>query len=381
MENVMYRSKTYAMIFFASIYLLSLSAHGSAGSEGSNGKQTGEYEFTLTKLNPTTPVKDQANTATCWCFGTLSFIEAEIMRQGGGETDLSEMFVVRHLYPKKAEHYMRYHGNTVFWGGSLAHDAIGILDRYGIVPEEIYPGTRANGPPHDHGEMDAVLRAILDAVLKKRSGELSQVWHESIDSVLDIYLGKVPETFEHNGKAITPKKFAEVLGIRAQDYVQLTSFAHHPFFTKFVLDVPDNWSRGEFYNLPLDDFMRVLDHTIHNGFTAVWDGDTSEKGYDGTDGVAVLQQAEKEVTQVLRQKLYDTHASTDDHLMHIVGTAKDKTGERYYIVKDSFGAQGKQHEGFIYMSGAYVRGKTISIMIHKDAIPADLRKGISEALR
>lgn len=377
----MYRSKTYAMIFFASIYLLSLSAHGSAGPEDSNGKQTGEYEFTMTRLNPTTPVKDQANTGTCWCFGTLSFIEAEIMRQGGGETDLSEMFVVRHLYPKKAEHYMRYHGNTVFWAGSLAHDAIGIIDRYGIVPEEIYPGTRANGPPHDHGEMGAVLRAILDAVLKKRSGEMSQVWHESIGSVLDIYLGKVPETFEHNGKMITPKKFAEVLGIRAQDYVQLTSFAHHPFFTKFVLDVPDNWSRGEFYNLPLDDFMRVLDHTIHNGFTAVWDGDTSEKGYDRTGGVAVLQQAEKEVTQVLRQKLYDTHASTDDHLMHIVGTAKDQTGEQYYIVKDSHGTQEKKHKGFIYMSGAYVRGKTISIMIHKDAIPADLRKGISEALR
>jgi bleomycin hydrolase len=350
-------------------------------AKGSNGKQTGEYEFTLTKLNPSTPVKDQANTGTCWCFATISFIEAEIMRQGGGETDLSEMFVVRHLYPKKAEHYMRYHGKTVFWAGSLAHDAIGIFDQYGIVPEEIYPGTRANGPPHDHGEMGAVLRAILDAVLKKRGGEMSQVWHESIDSVLDIYLGKVPETFEHNGKAITPKKFAEGLGIRAQDYVQLTSFAHHPFFTKFVLDVPDNWSRGEYYNLPLDDFMRVIDHTIHNGFTAVWDGDNSEKGYDRAGGVAVLQQTEKEVTQVLRQKLYDTHASTDDHLMHIVGTAKDKTGERYYIVKDSFGVQGKQHKGFIYMSGAYVRGKTISIMIHKDAIPADLRKGISEAVR
>ena len=349
------------------------------GSEDSNQKQEKEYEFTVTKLNPTTPVKDQANTSTCWCFGTLSFIEAEIIRQGGEETDLSEMFVVRHLYPKKAQHYMRYHGNTVFWAGSLPHDAMGILEQYGMVPDAIYPGTRAFGPSHDHGEMSAVLRAILDAVLESRKGKLSQVWPETIDAVLDIYLGKIPDTFEHNGKTTTPKEFGESLGIRAQDYVQLTSFTHHPFFTMFAIEVPDNWSRGESYNLPLDDLMRVLNHAIENGFTAVWDGDNGEKGYHKSDGVATLPQTEKEVTQALRQKFFDTHATTDDHLMHVVGTATDQTGDRYFIVKDSFGTQEKQHDGFIHMSEAYVRGKTISIMVHKDAIPADLRKGIPPA--
>lgn len=378
MENAMYRSKTYATIFFATIFLLSLSA----ATEGSNGEQTREYEFTVTKLNPCTSVKNQANTSTCWCFGTLSFLEAEIIRQGGEKTDLSEMFVVRHLYPKKAENYIRYHGDTVFWAGSLSHDAIEMIDQYGIVPEEVYPGTRAFGPPHNHGEMDTVLKSILDAVLNKRSGKLSQVWPEAIDAVLDVYLGKVPETFEHNGKSITPKKYADKLGIRAEDYVLLTSFTHHPFFTKFAIDVPDNWSRGEYYNLPLDDLIRVLDHAIKNGFTAVWDGDTGEKGYQRTDGVAVLEETEKEVTQALRQKLYDTYATTDDHLMHMVGTAKDeKTGERYFIVKDSFGVDGKEHEGFIYLSGAYVRGKTIAVTVHKDAIPKDLQKGITKAFR
>jgi bleomycin hydrolase len=346
------------------------------GSEDSDQKEKREYEFTVTKLNPTTPVKDQANTSTCWCFGTLSFIEAEIIRQGGEETDLSEMFVVRHLYPKKAQHYMRYHGNTVFWAGSLPHDAMEVLEQYGMVPDAIYPGTRAFGPPHDHGEMSAVLRAILDAVLESRRGQLSQVWPETIDAILDIYLGKIPDTFKHNGKTTTPKEFGKSLGIRAQDYVQLTSFTHHPFFTMFAIEVPDNWSRGESYNLPLKDFMRVLDHAIENGFTAVWDGDNGEKGYHKSDGVATIPQTEKEVTQALRQKFFETHATTDDHLMHVVGTATDQAGERYFIVKDSYGTQEKQHEGFIHMSRAYVRGKTISIMVHRDAIPADLRKGI-----
>lgn len=377
-EHLLFKVTLFALLLVGSYADSQETAQGSEGSEESNESK---YEFTQTKLNPTSPVKDQANTSTCWCFGTLSFLEAEIIRQGGEETDLSEMFVVRHLYPKKAQNYIRYHGNTVFWAGSLPHDAMNVLEEYGMVPDAVYPGTRAFGPPHDHRELSAVLRANLDAVLNSRSKALSQVWPETIEAVLDIYLGKIPETFKHNGKTTTPKEFGKSLGIRAQDYVQLTSFTHHPFFTMFDIEVPDNWSRGESYNLPLDDLVRVLDHAIENGFTAVWDGDTGEKGYIRKDGVATLPQTEKEVTQALRQKFFDTHATTDDHLMHVVGTAMDQTDERYFILKDSFGTEGKQHEGLIHMSGAYVRGKTISIMVHMDAIPKDLRKGVQKATK
>jgi bleomycin hydrolase len=364
------------ILIITSVYLLSLTASYSLGSEDAQGKQAGKVVFTQIRLSPATPVKDQAETNTCWCFSTTSFIESEILRLGGGEMDLSEMFIVRHLYPKKAEHFMRYHGETTFRGGSLAHDAIEIIRQYGIVPEEFYQGTRSGGPPHDHREMDAVLRAMLDAVLNSKTSSISHSWHESINAILEIYLGNMPGTFEYNGKTMTPKTFVEATKIHFQDYVQLTSFTHHPFFTKFALKVPDNWSHAEFYNIPLDDLVRVLEYAIHNGFTAIWDGDISDSGYDETAGVAVLQQTEEDVTQVLRQKFYDTHVLTDDHLMHIVGTANDQKGERYFIVKDSSGTQGKQHKGFIYMSGAYVRGRTISIMVHKNAIPDDLREGI-----
>lgn len=360
---------------------------------GNDVDQKKGFKFEVIKEVQTTPVKNQAKTGTCWTFATNSFVETELLRMGKGAYDISEMFIVREAYPLKAQRYVRLHGNATLGSGGLSGDVMHIIRDFGIVPEAVYNGRPYGGEKHNHIEMDAVIKAALDAVIHNRSKKISKAWPKAVEGILNAYLGEVPETFFYEGKTYTPKSFAQMLGIRPQDYVQLTSFTHHPFNTTFSLEIPDNWAYNTYYNIPLDEMMQIIDDAIDQGFSVAWDGDVSEKSFSQKKGVAILpvkqwddrSKEEKEsicdapepeigVTQDIRQEEFDSYQSSDDHLMHITGIAKDQNGTRYYITKNSWGTQDNPYNGYVYMSEQYVRAKTISIMVHEDALPAKLSR-------
>ena len=349
-------------------------------------KKVTKFNFTVIKNVASTPVKNQSKTGTCWSFGSSSFLESELIRRGKGQHDLSEMFVVRHTYPRKARNYVRLHGKTNLGAGSLAQDAIYVAQHHGVVPEEVYSGLLVGQSKHNHGEMDRILKGILDAIIQQN--KLSKVWPQAIDAVLDVYLGEVPQTFTYQGQQYTPQSLAQKLEISANDYIELTSFSHHPYYKPFAVEIPDNWANNLSYNLPLDEFITTLNHALMNGYSCVWDGDVSEKSFSNKKGVATLPQKEwnerndeekkqlgktpepeKQIDQKSRQEAFDNYTSTDDHLMHITGIAKDQNDTKYYITKNSWGTKQCKMKGFVYMSEAYVRCKTISILLHKDAIP------------
>lgn len=354
-----------------------------------NDKKLEEFKFTTIKKIATTPVKNQFKTGTCWSFGSSSFLESELIRRGKGQHDLSEMFVVRHIYPRKARNYVRLHGKTNLGAGSLAQDAIYVAQQHGVVPEEVYIGLFAGQSKHNHREMDTILKGILDAIIKQ--DKLSKVWPQAIESVLDVYLGQVPQTFNYQGQQYTPQSLAQQLEINANDYIELTSFNHHPYYKPFSIEIPDNWANNLSYNLPLDEFITTLNHALMNGYSCVWDGDVSERSFSNTKGVATLPQKEwserndkqkkqlcktpepeKQIDQTLRQEAFDNYTSTDDHLMHVTGIAKDQNNTTYYITKNSWGTKKCKMKGYVYMSEAYVRCKTISILLHKDAVPDNI---------
>ncbi len=352
------------------------------------------HQFEMIYNVETTPVKNQGRTGTCWNFATQSFLETELLRMGKGAYDLSEMYLVRNIYPLKAEKYIRYHGLTNFGEGGQAHDVLFAMEKFGLVPEEVYPGKTSPDEMHNHSEMVAVLKAVLDAVLN-RKGKITPHWKEVCESVLDIYLGENPDTFEYNGKKYTPKSFSDELGINPDDYVELTSYSRYPFYEKAVLEVPDNWTNSEYYNVPIDDLMMIIDNAIKNGYSVAWDGDTSEKTFFRKEGYAVIPveedkkendkdededaelepEKEKVITQEMREETFETFQTTDDHLMHITGIAKDQAGTKFYYTKNSWGTKKyKKYNGFWYMSEPFVRLKTIAIMVHKDAIPQEIRE-------
>lgn len=346
------------------------------------------YEFTMMHQVETTPVKNQARTGTCWSFATTSFVESELIRMGKGEHILSPMWFVRFAYPSKAEKYLRYHGQYNFGVGGQAHDVTNVIKEFGFVPEEIYKGMNIGEEEHNHGEMSSVLEGIMDGVKKNRGGKITPVWKNVLESALNIYLGVPPEQFTYQGNVYTPGGFAEKLGFNPDDYVELTSYTHRPFYTKFDLEIPDNWSKDLYYNLPIDELMIVMENALSNGYSVCWDGDVSEKEFDRKKGTAIIpldpadnkegEEAdgpvkEKTITQEMRQESFDNHTTTDDHLMHLTGIAVDQNGTKYYYTKNSWGTKDKKFDGYWYMSESYVRLKTVAIMIHKDAIPKDLR--------
>lgn len=344
------------------------------------------HQFTILHNIETTSVKHQGKTGTCWDLATQSFLETELLRMGKGRYDLSEMYIVRNLYPVKAEKYIRYHGLTSFGQGGQAHDVLIAWERFGIVPEEVYPGRTSSDEKHNHSEMVAVLKSLMDAVINTK-GEITSNWKEVCESVLNIYLGENPESFEYKGKEYTAKSFADELGIILDDYVEITSYLCYPFYEKAVLEVPDNWTNSEYFNVPVDDMIRIIDNAIERGYSVAWDGDVSEKTFYRKKGYAVipiddenkdeesdepLPEKEKVITQEMREETFDNFQTTDDHLMHLTGIAENQEGKKFYYTKNSWGTKYK-YNGYWYMSQSFVELKTIAIMIHKDAVPEDIK--------
>lgn len=340
-----------------------------------------KYEFTIVKENPATPVKDQASTGTCWCFATNSFIESELLRTGKGEHDLSEMFVVRHNYIRRIKDNILRRGEGNIGPGSIAHMYIWVMKNVGIMPEEAYSGINYDSKRHNHGDLNTWVKSINATAVEMKK----PLPKEIVDGVLDAYLGKVPETFTYQGKEYTVESFTKAMGLNADDYVEITSFTHHPFYEKVMVEVPDNWDYATMYNLPLNEMMQVIDNAINEGYTVAWDGDISEPGYVFRHFIAVntkedlrkqrelkAKAKEESVTQESRQHGFETFATVDDHLEHITGIAKDQDGVKYYKTKNSWGVE-SNGTGYHYLSEEYVKAKTISILVHKNSIPKAIR--------
>ena len=367
------------------------------------------FGFRDIKVIPHTSVKDQNKSGTCWCFSGTSFIEDEILRQGGDSLDLSEMFTVRQCYLDKAIRYIRLYGQTNFAAGGSALDVPYVWKRYGAMPEEVYSGLQYGEEKHVHGELDAALKAYLDAIKANPNKKLSTAWLKGVEGILDAYLGEVPETFTYRGKTYTPRSYAESLPVNIDDYVSITSFTHHPFYGEFAVEVPDNWIWEKSLNLPMEEMKAVVDNAIEKGYPVVWAADVSEGGFKWKDGYAVMPKEKKEadlegtelsrwvtlsdkerqesrfdftspvpemeITQEIRQQMFDNQETTDDHGMEIVGTATDRNGTRYYKVKNSWDTN-QVYGGYFYVSEPYFYAKTINILVHKDTIPKDIAKKI-----
>lgn len=342
-----------------------------------------QYEFTMTHDCNCTTIKNQNNTGTCWSFATSSFLESELMRLGKPEYDLSEMYFVRAIYQDKARNYLLRQGHAQFSEGGLSHDVINAFRWGGAVPEEAYSGKLSGDLIHDHSEMSSALKGMLDALIKQKS--VSEKWMAGFVSVMDAYLGAPPAKFDYKGKPYTPQSFASTLGIDPNNYVSFSSYTHHPFDQQFILEIPDNYSNGSYWNVPMADLQAISDYAVKQGYSVAWDGDVSEKGFSAGQGIAVLPTDassktmfenpcdEMAVTQELRQRTFENFSTTDDHLMHITGIAVDQNGGKYYYVKNSWGAI-SPYQGYVYMSDNYFDLKTVSIMVHKDAVPANIRK-------
>ena len=327
-------------------------------------------QFTVVKDNAHGNIENQCKTGTCWSFATTSFIESEIIRKGNKAVDLSEMYNVRLTYPKKAESYVRFQGKQQFGPGGLSHDVLAIIEEFGIVPEEVYSGFVQDMKEYDHTALDEKLTYIVSEGIKSPTNG----YMKNVVDILNNEIGEDPSEFKYNGASYTPASFRDAMKISAKEYVCLTSFSHHPFYSSFVLEVPDNWSKKAYYNLPLDEFQRVADFALSKGFTVAWDADVSEKTFDARKGFAYVEnfQDEPKIDQIKRQEAFDSFETTDDHLMHITGTAKDEKGNPYYLVKNSWGTEGLANRGFQYISVPYFRYKTVCMIVHKDAIPKEI---------
>ncbi len=340
-----------------------------------------------------TPVLSQGNTGTCWSFSTSSFLESEIERLTGEKVDLSEMYTVRNTYPSKAENYVMRQGKAQFSEGGLAHDVLNSVSRYGLVPIDAYTGLAPTENRHNHAEMVAILQAMLDTYIENPGRTLSKKWKPAVEAVLDTYLGEKHTQFSYNNKEYTPQSFATAMKINPSDYISITSFTHASFYESFILNIPDNFSNGSFYNLPLDEFIQSIDHALDNGFTVTLDCDVSELSFSSKHGVAVIPaqsenkklavlgpEKEKKISQQYRQDQFENFNTTDDHLMHITGKAKDQHGTIYYKVKNSWGTDENRtkYDGYVYMSAAYMRLKSISVLMHTDALPKSIHKKIKK---
>jgi bleomycin hydrolase len=342
-----------------------------------------EFQMTVLKEIPVTSIKSQASTSTCWSFSTTSMLESEVMRLGKGEVGLSEMFTVNNIYKDKAEQYVKFHGTCNFAEGGEQHDVTNSFKKYGIVPRDIYPGLNYGETAHKHGELVNALTGIVQTIVKNPNGKISPVWLKGVEGVTDAYLGEKPLSFSYNGKMVTPKEFVKEIGINPDDYIEFTSFTHHPFYEKFVLQIPDNWVQAQAYNVPIDELLEIVEYSLNKGISIAWGADISDLGFaqgygrimvDGGD-LKDPSAKEKEVTQADRQYMFDSWQLTDDHGMHLMGIAQDQFGNKYFQEKNSWGEGGK-YKGYSYVSVPFMRLRTMSIMLHRDGIPAGIAKKI-----
>lgn len=343
------------------------------------------YDFKTTIDLDATDVISQGSTGTCWSFSASSFFESEIMRLTGKQIDLSEMYSVRHTYSNKAWNYVMRQGKAQFSQGGLGHDVTNSMAEYGIVPNYVYSGLKEGEEKHNHSKLADSLKTILNTYLKDTKAYTSN-WKNDVSQVLDYYLGPDITSFNFEGIQYTPQSFLEMTKINPAAYVSITSFTHQPYYSNFILNIPDNFSNGRFYNVPLDDMINVINHALKNGFSIELDCDVSEKTFSSKHGIAVIPESEsqdallnvgpeKVITPDYRQQEFENYNTTDDHLMHITGMLVDQNGTIYYKVKNSWGSDSTRvaRDGYIYMSEAYTRLKTISVMIHKDAVPQELQ--------
>ena len=375
-----------------------------SGVSAQEPQQEEGYRFTDVKTLPVTSVKDQNRSGTCWAYSALAFLESEILREGGKPIDLSAMWIVRNAYFDKAVKYARMHGSLNLAVGGGFRDVTDGIAKYGIVPEEVYPGLCYGTKLPDFTEIDRVIKAYMDAVIA--GNKLTTAWQRGLNGILDAYLGPKPETFVWEGKEYTPESFAASLPLEMSDYVEISSYTHHPFYEEFVLEVPDNWMWGKVWNLPLEEMMAVVDNSLDKGYTVLWGTDVSEKGFSRTKAIGIIPEAdlssmsgtdaerwgklsdkekeevlykfdkpgkERTITQERRQVAFDNYETTDDHGMQIMGTAVDQAGNAYYKVKNSWGVR-PPYGGYYYFSRPFVAYKTMSIMVNKNAIPKEIRK-------
>lgn len=388
--------------------LLAAFATGTYAQDKKDAEKSNKPVFTTIKENKITSIKDQNRSGTCWAYSTLSFFESEILKKSGKTYDLSEMFVASKDYMDRAILTVRMHGDSQFSQGGSAYDVYYIMKNYGICPEEAMaaPGSMTGDSLANFNEFFSVMEPYVDAIARNKTKKISSQWKVGLQGILDAYLGKCPESFKYEGKTYTPKTFAESLGLNWDDYVTITSYTHHPFWTQFAVEVQDNWRWPLSWNVPMDDMMRIIDNAVENGYTIAWGGDVSEEGftrkglgiaYDtkkvqslaGSDAARWLRltQAKKSETfdslgvnapeivptQEMRQERFDNWELTDDHGMLIYGVAKDQNGKEYYMVKNSWGEYG-DYKGTWYMTKAFVAANTMDFMVNKNAIPKDIRK-------
>jgi bleomycin hydrolase len=344
-----------------------------------------KYEFQTIKDIQANPVISQGKSGTCWSFSTTSFLEAEIIRETGKPVDLSEMYNVRETYNKKAWNYVMRQGHAQFGEGGLAHDVINSASEFGVMPENVYTGLTASQTIYDHAKMAADLEALLKTFANPDK-KLSPEWKSEVTKILDANMGAPATEFTYEGKKYTPKSFLEMTKLNLKDYVTITSYTNEPYYKPFILDIPDNFSNGSFYNLPLDEFMQNIDNALDNGYTLALDTDVTEPTFSGKYGVAVIPdneadaktimteiKKEKEITPEFRQAEFENFDTTDDHLMHIVGKVKDQKGNLYYKVKNSWG-NSLANGGYVYMSVPYLKLKSISVLVHKNGLKSKTKK-------
>ena len=355
-------------------------------NESDSAKKKFEFKHIVDLDN--TSVKNQGSSGTCWSYSTNSFLESEMVRMGKKPVDIAEIFTARCVYKEKAENYVRMHGAFSYGDGGACHDVINMYAKYGALPQSVYSGLNYGTEKNRFGEMQGILKGMLNVVVKNPNRKLTPNWKKAFDAVLDVYLGEVPETFTYEGKLYTPKTFAKhVVGINPGDYMEFSSFMYQPYYKKTMLWVPDNWSLDKVYNVPFGDIITIIDNAVKNGYTVAWATDVSEKYFSWKNGVAFVPgkewadmdkeerkvlfngpQDEREITEKMRQEAFDNYTTTDDHGMHIVGIAEDQNGREYYIVKNSWGEK-NDYKGYIYVTKAFVQYKTTAFLLHKGGVP------------
>lgn len=372
-------------------------------------EQKESYKFSPVKVLEITPIQNQGRSSTCWSFSGLGFLEIEAMRESGKKVSLSPMYVVAQSYKDKADHYIRWQGNINFGPGGSFYDVLYAVKNYGIVPIEAMTGLAEGEEKHVHNEIHALASGYMSALVREmgRSGSLSKNWKKGYNAIIDAYLGETPKNFTYEGKTYTPESFRDALGLKLDEYVSITSYTHHPFYEKFILEIPDNWRLSQSYNVPLNEMMAIIDNAINNDYAVAWGTDVSEIGFT-RDGLGILIDVENssnrgsdqarwvgvapsdrqniiaemvrtpgtpeiEVTQEWRQNGFENLSTQDDHGMVIFGISKDQTGKKFYNVKNSWGETG-EYNGIWYVSEAFVAGKTMNIVVHKNAIPKNIRK-------